>query len=65
MNSNNSEFQIDNQILKQEIIRISSFKTSEALKYGIRELIISYREKGWALVNIISNRFFIYLQFQR
>jgi len=49
----------------QEIIHINSYEKSEELKYGIRELIRSYREKGWVLVNIISNKFVIYLQFQK
>ena len=47
MNSKNSKFQIDHGSIKQEIIHIRSFKNSEELKCGIRELITSYRKKGW------------------
>jgi hypothetical protein len=65
MNPNKQKFQSNPQRLKQEIIHLRCYNTSEALKGGIRELIISYQEKGWALVNIISNKFVIYLQFQR
>ena len=65
MKPDKSVTQENNQRMRQEIIQISSYGSSEGLKCGIREIIRAYREKGFILVNIISNKFVIYLHFQK
>jgi len=65
MKPSKSATQENNQSMRQEIIQINSYGSSEAIKYGIREIIRSYKEKGFILVNIISNKFVIYLHFQK
>lgn len=64
METKHSEFRTDNHSFNEEIILLNSYETSEALKHGIREIITSYRNKGYTLINIASNRFVIYLRFQ-